>query len=671
MKMKKALSILLCVCIALTVLLALMPAASAATPEPYNGKPVTPTQINESNYKLLGLTDDNWSAYNGYYAIRNASELYGFNKLCDMRYCNYNAVLLQDIVVNETVSASGATYSWTPISQNYTYALSYYGTFDGNGHSISGLYYSNASKTYVGFIGIMRAGAVKNLTIKNSYFNGANRVGGILGGASDSDVSITNCRVESTVTVVAAKDEVGGIIGNSYANISNCVSFASVSGGTRFVGAIAGNRSATYGSIRNCYYLKGSAKYTDGTVQNGVGENGGTRADVAGECTALASASASHTCVSVTHKQVSATCEYPGLSEYSCCLVCGKVTSGTKTETAALGHDWQAATCVTPKTCARCGVTEGELGEHSYAYSASGNVITEGCSNGCGYAETATLAMAEGASTVYTGSSIKPLTVTYSDGWVGSRTLSVSYSNNVNVGTASGSVTIGGATASQSFAIDPADIGTADVSGISAMTYTGAAQTQTPTVKWNGVTLAEGTDYTVSGNTATNAGDHTLTVTGKGNYTGSVTAEFTIDPANISTAAVSLNGSLTYNGIDQTQKVNVQWNGLTLAEDTDYTLSGNTATDTGSYTLTVTGKGNYTGTKTAQWRIDRLDISEIASVGAFDPMTYNGEAQIPVAAVTVQTEKGHGNCPRHMDLCHDCCRKDHLHRHRQLHRQID
>ena len=85
--------------------------ASAA----YNGTPVTPTKIDESNYQQLGLTEENWSTYNGYYAIRNASELYGFADLVNGGNRSVNGVLLQDIVVNTSVSASGAAYSWIPI----------------------------------------------------------------------------------------------------------------------------------------------------------------------------------------------------------------------------------------------------------------------------------------------------------------------------------------------------------------------------------------------------------------------------------------------------------------------------------------------------------------------------------------------------------------------------
>ena len=113
--MKKLLSIILSILMVVTMLpMAVMP-ASAATPTPYDGVPVTPQKISSSNYAKLGLTSSNWSQFNGYYAIRNAKELYGFASIVS-RTANTqgtNAVLLQDIVVNANGST---TYDWSPIA---------------------------------------------------------------------------------------------------------------------------------------------------------------------------------------------------------------------------------------------------------------------------------------------------------------------------------------------------------------------------------------------------------------------------------------------------------------------------------------------------------------------------------------------------------------------------
>ena len=93
---------------------------------------------------------------------------------------------------------------------------------------------------------------------------------------------------------------------------------------------------------------------------------------------------------------------------------------------------------------------------HSHEYTYAVNTenaaqIIESCT--CGHKETATLELDTTVSAVYTGSAIKPLKVTYSSGWAGDQNTAISYSNNTNAGTASGSVTIGGLTVTKSFTI--------------------------------------------------------------------------------------------------------------------------------------------------------------------------------------------------------------------------
>lgn len=89
-----------------------------------------------------------------------------------------------------------------------------------------------------------------------------------------------------------------------------------------------------------------------------------------------------------------------------------------------------------------------------------------------------------------------------------------------------------------------------------------------------------------------------------------ITTTGTISPKDISGATVSLNkNELTYNGAEQTVIATVELNEKTLGVGTDYTVSGNTAKDVkdSAYTVTVTGKGNYTGTATATYTISYLD----------------------------------------------------------------
>lgn len=107
----------------------------------------------------------------------------------------------------------------------------------------------------------------------------------------------------------------------------------------------------------------------------------------------------------------------------------------------------------------------------------------------------------------------------------------VGYYDNVKVGTASVAIRAEGEQHGMTvkmFTIKHADIKDATISGISNKTYNGSAQTQKITVKANGTTLKEGTDYTVSYSNNVNPGTATVTISGKGNYEGSLQRSFTI-----------------------------------------------------------------------------------------------------------------------------------------------
>ena len=155
--MKKMSSRLFAILLALALvvgMLPIMPVSAAVTA-------ATPRLITQSNYYTFGLTDD---TYVGYYAIRNTAELYGFAEIVNGGKPTANGVLLQDIVVNETVSAAGAQHIWTPIGTNLNNA--YLGTFDGNGYTISGIYINNTGEN-MGIFGVVgeiseNGGQVKN-----------------------------------------------------------------------------------------------------------------------------------------------------------------------------------------------------------------------------------------------------------------------------------------------------------------------------------------------------------------------------------------------------------------------------------------------------------------------------------------------------------------------------
>ena len=92
---------------------------------------------------------------------------------------------------------------------------------------------------------------------------------------------------------------------------------------------------------------------------------------------------------------------------------------------------------------------------HSYTYSGSGAVITETCT--CNHSATATISIRADADLTYTGSAIEPAEVTYSDGWQGGKDLTITYSDNINAGTATATITKDNATASVTFTIEKAN----------------------------------------------------------------------------------------------------------------------------------------------------------------------------------------------------------------------
>ena len=170
----------------------------------------------------------------------------------------------------------------------------------------------------------------------------------------------------------------------------------------------------------------------------------------------------------------------------------------------------------------------------------------------------------------------------------------VSYSNNINAGTATVTITGNGRyTGSKTieFTISPASVSTFSVTGISNRTYNGAAQTQAPVVKLGSRTLAAGTDYTVSYSNNINAGTAAVTITGKGNYAGTVSKTFTIAKA---AQSFSVSGAPSVE-CGKTTKINAAGAKET---STYYFVSSNTAVAAVAGDGTVTGKNPGTASIT-------------------------------------------------------------------------
>ncbi len=220
------------------------------------------------------------------------------------------------------------------------------------------------------------------------------------------------------------------------------------------------------------------------------------------------------------------------------------------------------------------------------------------------------------------------------DGLTKGKNYKVSYANNTNPGTATvtikGIVNYGG-TITKTFTINPSSIKDFSATlSTSSYTYDGTAKTPGVTVKNGENTLTLGTDYTVSHANNTNAGTATVTITGIGNYAGSITKNFTISVKSISDLTATLSTtSYTYDGIAKTPDITVKNGENTLTLGTDYTVSYINNTNPGTATVTITGIGNYTGTITKTFTISTKSISDLTATLSTTTYTYNGKAKKP------------------------------------------
>ena len=137
----------------------------------------------------------------------------------------------------------------------------------------------------------------------------------------------------------------------------------------------------------------------------------------------------------------------------------------------------------------------------------------------------------------------------------------------------------------------------------STYAYDGKAKKPGVTVKLNGKTLKNGTDYTVSYSNNTKVGTAKVTITGKGNYTGSISKTYSIKN-NFKKATVSGISNKSYTGKNITQSITVKYNGKTLKNGTGYTVSYSSNKNIGTATVKVTGKGSYAGTITKTFKIN-------------------------------------------------------------------
>jgi len=238
----------------------------------------------------------------------------------------------------------------------------------------------------------------------------------------------------------------------------------------------------------------------------------------------------------------------------------------------------------------------------------------------------------------YNGQPQQPtVTVNYGDDvLIADADYEVEFSDNVNAGNVSVTITGKGNYAGFSlkgddYVIKPcplsADMVTADkTSFVYGTTAFAPKYTLTDA---NGNELVADTDYTITGNEGnSNAGTYTVTFTGKGNYDGTATTTYTIDPYDISreTVVVEFKDGISefeYTGEEIIPSFDLKINGYALQRDVNYTVSGATSkTNAGRYEIIAQGIGNFTGTKSINYRILPRNISGTATIEFFDGVKY-------------------------------------------------
>ena len=248
----------------------------------------------------------------------------------------------------------------------------------------------------------------------------------------------------------------------------------------------------------------------------------------------------------------------------------------------------------------------------------------------------------------YSGSALtpKPTVVLGGKTLVEGTDYQLSYENNVNASvldkTKPAAVIIQGKGAysgslKKTFTIDQAEVYYAAVAAISAQQYTGSALTPKPTITLGGRTLTT-SDYSVTYKNNTNVGTATVTITGNGNYKGTKETTFRINAKTLPSNPVLSATSYIYDGKAKTPGVTVKDGTKTLVNGTDYTVKYSNNVNVGTATVTVTGKGNYTGSKSTNFKINAAPVGKsIASATVtISQMIRNANGNVIVPSITVK-----------------------------------
>ena len=212
-------------------------------------------KVNATGLTLEGCTIGSWTDGGGesgaaedlgyiYDSNTNTYTVYNADGLMNVAELVNGGKTDINITLDKNIDLTGK--GWTPIGIDYD--NSYEGTFDGGGHTITGLTFTTNDK-YAGLFGrLSRAGTVKNVVMEGVQITSNQIYGGSIGGVVGySWGTIENCSVSGSVS---GTNCVGGVVGSQKAgSIIGCSSSAIVKG-TRYVGGVAGEK---WGTMTACY----------------------------------------------------------------------------------------------------------------------------------------------------------------------------------------------------------------------------------------------------------------------------------------------------------------------------------------------------------------------------------------------------------------------------------
>ncbi|MDR0886463.1 MAG: hypothetical protein LBN22_08955 [Clostridiales Family XIII bacterium] len=160
---------------------------------------------------------------------------------------------------------------------------------------------------------------------------------------------------------------------------------------------------------------------------------------------------------------------------------------------------------------------------------------------------------------------------------------------------------------------DYVQIESALIGNISQQIYSGSKITPEPEVTLAGTSLQKDVDFAYSYVDNINAGTATIKIIGQGNYSGTATATFAIEPKAIDTVTAQEIRARIYTGVEMKPAVHLLNGAIELSDGTDFTSLYTDNIDVGTATITITGCGNYTGMILLPFAIQSADAQTIVN----------------------------------------------------------